>query len=163
MKSGSGNRTLSTVCVVRKPSCTLKNGVLLFSAARRAMRHMSPASWALRPKSIPQPQSATLIRSSCPACTFSEWLVSARAPMLNTTGNRLPLIVYSTSFMSTRPWPLVKFVTRPPASANPSQKDAEECSLSGSMNTSGSPQRFACPFCTAALNPPPMVVLLVMG
>ena len=36
--------------------------------------------------------------------------------MLNTTGSRLPEIVYSTSFISTRPWPEVKLVTRPPAS-----------------------------------------------
>ena len=93
MNSGSGSRTLSTVCVVRKPSCTLKNGVCDASAARRAIRHRSPASWALRANSMPQPQSATLITSSCPACTLSPWLVSARAPMLNTAGSRLPAIV----------------------------------------------------------------------
>ena len=37
--------------------------------------------------------SATLMTSSCPAWTLSPWLVSARAPMLNTTGSRLPEIV----------------------------------------------------------------------
>jgi hypothetical protein len=37
------------------------------------------------------------------------------------------------------------------------------CSLSGSKNMSGSPHKFFAPFITAALNPPPMVVELVMG
>src|SRR5579872_1663538 len=83
--------------------------------------------------------------------------------MFITTGSRLPEIVYSTSFISTRPWPEVKLVTRPPATANPSQTVAAECSLSGSKNMSGSPQRFFWPFVTAALKPPPMVVELVMG
>ena len=32
MNSGSGSRTVSTVWVVRKPSCTLKNGVCVASA-----------------------------------------------------------------------------------------------------------------------------------
>ena len=54
-------------------------------------------------------------------------------------------------------------VTRPPATANPSQTVAAECSLSGSKNMSGSPQRFWPPFITAALKPPPIVVELVIG
>jgi len=112
------------------------------SAARRAIRHKSAASCALRPNSIPQPQSATDIMSSWPACTLSDWLVKARAPMFMTTGSRLPAIVYSTSFISTSPWPDVKLVTRPPAAANPSQNVAAECSLSGSTKISGSPHRF---------------------
>src|SRR5690349_16792943 len=65
--------------------------------------------------------------------------------------------------MSTRPCPLVKLVTRPPASSKPSHEDAEECSLSGSMNRSFSPQRLRIPFETAAEYPPPMVVELVIG
>ena len=40
---------------------------------------------------------------------------------------------------------------------------AAECSLSGSTNISGSPHRFFQPFITAALNPPPIVVELVIG
>ncbi len=71
MKAVSGNRTVSTVCVVRKPSCTEKNGVRVDSAVRREMRQKSPASWALRAKSMPQPQSATAMTSSCPAWTLS--------------------------------------------------------------------------------------------
>jgi hypothetical protein len=63
---------------------------------------------------------------------FSAWLVRARAPMWNTTGRRLPAMTYRTSFIRIRPWPAVKFVTRPPARANPSAADAEECSDSGS-------------------------------
>ena len=39
--------------------------------------------------------------------------------MFMTTGSRLPEIVYSTSFISTSPWPEVKLVTRPPATAKP--------------------------------------------
>src|SRR5690242_7706237 len=65
--------------------------------------------------------------------------------------------------MRTRPWPEVKLVTRPPATAKPSQTLAAECSLSGSKNKSGSPHRLRWPFVTAALNPPPMVVELVIG
>ena len=65
--------------------------------------------------------------------------------------------------MSTRPCPEVKLVTRPPATANPSQTVAAECSLSGSKKRSGSPQRFLAPFITAALKPPPIVVELVIG
>src|SRR5439155_23342273 len=65
--------------------------------------------------------------------------------------------------ISTSPCPLVKFVTRPPASAKPSQVDAEECSLSGSMKRSFSPQRFFWPLETAAEYPPPMVVEEVIG
>ncbi len=133
------------------------------SAARREIRQKSPASWALRAKIMPQPQSATDITSSWPAWTLSPWLVKARAPMFITTGSRLPEMVYSTSFISTRPWPEVKLVTRPPATANPSQTVAAECSLSGSKNISGSPQRFLSPFMTAALKPPPIVVELVIG
>ncbi len=83
--------------------------------------------------------------------------------MLKTTGSRLPAIVYSTSFINTRPWPEVKFVTRPPAAAKPSQNVAAECSLSGSKNTSWSPHMLGIPFITAWLKPPPMVVELVMG
>jgi hypothetical protein len=93
MNSGSMSRTVSTVWVVRNPSWTLKNGVYVASATRREMRQKSPASWALRAKSIPHPTSATLITSSWPAWTLSPWLVSARAPMFMTTGSRLPLIV----------------------------------------------------------------------
>ncbi len=163
MKAGSGRRTVSTVCVVRNPSWTLKNGVWVASAARRAIRQKSPASCALRPKIMPQPQSATDIMSSWPAWTLSPWLVRARAPIFITTGSRLPEIVYRTSFISTRPWPEVKLVTRPPATANPSQTVAAECSLSGSKNINSSPQRFFQPLVTAALNPPPMVVELVIG
>ena len=44
----------------------------------------------------------------------------------------------------------MKFVTRPPARANPSHVEADECSLSGSMKSSFSPQRFRIPFDTAA-------------
>ena len=83
--------------------------------------------------------------------------------MFITTGSRLPEIVYSTSFMSTRPCPEVKLVTRPPATAKPSHTVAAECSLSGSKNISVSPQRFFWPFMTAALKPPPIVVELVIG
>ncbi len=54
-------------------------------------------------------------------------------------------------------------MTRPPATAKPSQTVAAECSLSGSKNTSGSPHRFLPPFMTAALKPPPIVVELVIG
>src|SRR5213075_2524090 len=72
-------------------------------------------------------------------------------------------MVNSTSFISTSPCPLVKLVTRPPASAKPSQVDALECSLSGSMNRSFSPHRFFCPLETAAEYPPPIVVELVIG
>ena len=57
----------------------------------------------------------------------------------------------------------MKFVTRPPANANPSQKEADECSLSGSMKMSGSPHKFVLPLLTAALNPAPIVVELVIG
>src|SRR5207244_6614202 len=57
----------------------------------------------------------------------------------------------------------VKLVTRPPARANPSQNDAAECSLSGSTKESWSPQRLGTPLATAWLNPPPIVVELVMG
>src|SRR5436309_12884579 len=163
MNAGSHKRTVSTVWVVRKPSWTLKNGVFDASAARREIRQKSPASWALRAKIMPQPQSATDMTSSCPAWTLSPWLVRARAPMFMTTGSRLPEIVYRTSFIRTRPWPEVKLVTRPPATAKPSHTDAAECSLSGSKNMSGSPHRFVKPFITAALKPPPIVVELVIG
>ena len=47
--------------------------------------------------------------------------------------------------MRTRPCPEVKFVTRPPARANPSQVEAEECSDSSSRKKSGSPHRFFLP------------------
>ena len=50
-----------------------------------------------------------------------------------------------------------------PATAKPSQNDALECSLSGSKNMRVSPHRFLPPFMTAALNPPPIVVELVIG
>jgi hypothetical protein len=90
--SGSGSRHVSRVWVVRKPSCTLKKGISVASAQRRAIRHRSPDSCALRANSMPQPVSATAITSSWPACTLRAWLVSARAPMLNTAGWRLPLM-----------------------------------------------------------------------
>ena len=67
----------------------------------------------------PSRVSATAITSSWPAWMLSAWLVSARAPTWKTTGRRLPLMTYRTSFIRTRPWPAVKFVTRPPASATP--------------------------------------------
>ena len=139
----------SSVCVVRKPSWATMNGVSLASAARRAIAARSATSWALRATRIAQPVSATAIRSSWPAWMFSAWLVSARAPTWKTTGSRFPAMTYSTSFMSTRPWPAVKFVTRPPASATPSAADADECSDSGSMKPSGVPHRSVLPDATA--------------
>ena len=54
-------------------------------------------------------------------------------------------------------------MTRPPATANPSHTAAAECSLSGSKNMRESPHRFLAPFITPALNPPPIVVELVIG
>jgi hypothetical protein len=51
--------------------------------------------------------------------------------------------------MRTRPCPEVKFVTRPPARANPSHVVAAECSDSGWMNCRVSPQRFVFPFATS--------------
>ncbi len=101
--SGSARRTFSIVWVVRKPSWTEKKGVHEASAARRAINPRSCASCALRANSMPQPQSATAIASSWPACTLSACELKARAPMWNTAGRRLPAIVYSTSFMSTSP------------------------------------------------------------
>ena len=149
MKSGSGRRTFSMVCVVRKPSCTFRNGVSASSAVRRAISAKSPASCALRAYSTPHPQSATPTTSSWPACTFSDWEVSAREPMWNTIGRRFPEIVYSTSFIRIRPWPDVKLVTRPPATAKPSHVVAALCSDSGSMKASSSPHRFFFPLATS--------------
>ena len=91
------------------------------------------------------------------------WLVSARAPMWKTTGNRLPLMTYRTSFMRIRPWPAVKFVTRPPASATPSAADAELCSDSGSMKRSGVPHRLVRPDATPAWYTAAIVVDGVIG
>ena len=54
---------------------------------------------------MPQPVSATAMTSSWPAWMLSAWLVSARAPTWKTTGSRLPLMTYRTSFIRTRPWP----------------------------------------------------------
>ena len=65
--------------------------------------------------------------------------------------------------MRISPWPEVKLVTRSPATAKRSQAEAAECSLSGSKNTSRSPQWFVAPFMTEALKPPPIVVGLVIG
>ncbi len=65
--------------------------------------------------------------------------------------------------MRMSPWPAVKFVTRPPASAKPSAAEAEECSDSGSMNRSGVPQRFVAPSATAAWKSAAMVVEGVIG
>ncbi len=64
MKAGSGNRTVSIVWVVRKPSWQHRKGVWEFSAARRAISARSATSWALEAKRIPQPVSATAITSS---------------------------------------------------------------------------------------------------
>ena len=93
MNSGSGSRTVSTVCVVRKPSCTLKNGVCVASAARR--RDQAEVAGLLGVAAEDHAPAAVGhdITSSCPAWTFSPWLVSARAPMFITTGSRLPEIV----------------------------------------------------------------------
>ena len=106
------------------------------SATRRAIAVRSAASWTLRAKRMPQPVSATAMTSSWPAWMLSAWLVRARAPTWKTTGRRLPLMTWRTSFISTRPWPAVKLVTRPPASAKPSAADALECSDSGSRKRS---------------------------
>src|SRR5947209_3646101 len=78
-------------------------------------------------------------------------------------GSRLPLMTYRTSFIRIKPWPGVKFVTRPPASAKPSQAEAELCSDSGSRNCSVSPQRFCLPLDTSAAKPSPIGVEGVMG
>ena len=107
--------------------------------------------------------SATAMTSSWPAWMLSAWLVSARAPTWKTTGSRLPLMTYRTSFIRTRPWPAVKFVTRPPASAAPSAADADECSDSGSMNRSGVPHRLVRPAATAAWKIAAIVVDGVIG
>src|SRR6202043_1014826 len=110
-----------------------------------------------------QPQSATPYTSSCPACTFRDCDVRARAPMWKTTGRRLPEIVKRTSFMRIKPWPDVKLVTRPPDTAKPSHVLAALCSDSGSMKANSSPQRFLLPLATSAWYPPPMVVDEVIG
>jgi hypothetical protein len=69
----------------------------------------------------------------------------------------------STSFISTRPCPEVKFTTRPPASAKPSAEVAEECSDSSSRKESGVPHRFDRPSATAAWKAPAMLVEGVIG
>ena len=137
------------VCVVRKPSWTTNQGVSPSSATRRAMAVRSAASWQLRAKKMPQPQSATPITSSWPAWMLRLWLVMARAPMWKTAGRRLPAMTYRTSFIRIRPCPAVKLVTRPPARAKPSAAEAEECSDSGSTNLSCVPQRLGVPLATA--------------
>ena len=137
------------VWVVRKPSCTQRNGVSVSSATRRQIAVRSAASCALRANRMPQPVSATPMTSSCPAWMLSDWLVSARAPTWKTAGRRLPEMTYRTSFIRRRPWPAVKFVTRPPASAKPSAALAEECSDSGSTKRRLVPQRFVRPSATA--------------
>ena len=144
--------TFSSVCVVRKPSWTTKNGVsrrLGDAAGDRG--EVGGLLGVAGERGSPQPVSATAITSSWPAWMLSAWLVSARAPMWKTTGSRLPAMTYRTSFISTRPWPAVKFVTRPPASAKPSAADADECSDSGSMK----PQRRAPQVGLARRRPPP--------
>ena len=161
--SSSGSSTFSRVWVVRKPSWQTRKGVSLSSAARRAMAVRSAASCALRAKRIPQPQSATPITSSCPAWMLSAWLVRARAPTWKTAGSRLPAMTYRTSFIRISPCPAVKFVTRPPASANPSAADADECSDSGSRKRSGVPHRLVLPSATAAWKSAAMVVEGVIG
>src|SRR5213594_1336335 len=62
-----------------------------------------------------------------------------------------------------RPWPEVKFVTRPPATAKPSHVLAALCSDSGSMKANSSPQRLRLPLATSAWYPPPIVVEDVIG
>ena len=113
-------------------------------APRDGRRGRPPPGRCAR-RGSPQPVSATAITSSWPAWMLSAWLVSARAPTWKTTGRRLPAMTYRTSFISTRPWPAVKFVTRPPASAKPSAADADECSDSGSRKRSGVPHRSVLP------------------
>ncbi len=147
--SSSGSWTFSIVWVVRKPSWATSHGVSPSSATRRAMAVRSAASWQLREKNMPQPQSATPIMSSWPAWMFRLWLVSARAPTWKTAGRRFPAMTYRTSFIRISPCPAVKFVTRPPARAKPSAAEAEECSDSGSMNFSVVPQMFGVPLATA--------------
>ena len=93
MNSGSGSRTVSTVCVVRKPSCTLKNGVWLASAARRQIRQKSPASWALRAKIMPQPTVGDRHHVVMPGVDVQPLAGQGAAPMFITTGSRLPEIV----------------------------------------------------------------------
>src|SRR6516162_1345720 len=68
-----------------------------------------------------------------------------------------------TSFIRINPWPDVKFVTRPPDTANPSHVLAALCSDSGSMKANSSPQRFLLPLATSAWYPPPIVVEEVIG
>src|ERR1041385_1112169 len=65
--------------------------------------------------------------------------------------------------MRIKPWPDVKFVTRPPATAKPSQVLAALCSDSGSMKANSSSERFRLPFATSSWYPPPMVVDDVIG
>ena len=151
------------MCVVRKPSWATKKGTSHASATRRAIAVRSAASWAVRANSMPQPASATAIMSSWPAWMFSPWLVSARAPTWKTIGSRLPLMTWSTSFISTRPWPAVKFTARPPASAKPSAAVADECSDSSSRKASGVPHRLVRPLATAAWKAAAMFVDGVIG
>ena len=72
-------------------------------------------------------------------------------------------MTYRTSFIRIRPWPAVKFVTRPPARAKPSAADAEECSDSGSMNWRPVPHRLVRPSATAAWKIAAIVVDGVIG
>ena len=65
--------------------------------------------------------------------------------------------------MRIRPWPAVKFVTRPPASAKPSAAEADECSDSGSRKASGVPHRLVRPSATAAWKIAAIVVDGVIG
>ena len=141
--SSSGRRTFSSVWVVRKPSWHDEERRLgrLGDAARDGASGRPPPGRCAR-RGSPQPVSATPMTSSWPAWMLSAWLVSARAPTWKTAGRRLPAMTYRTSFMRMRPWPAVKFVTRPPASAKPSAADADECSDSGSRKRSGVPHRF---------------------
>ena len=121
------------------------NGVSASSAARRAITARSAASCGLRANRIPQPQSVTERISSCPAWMVMAWEASDRAATWKTIARRLPAEACSTSDMHSNSCPAVNVVTRPPASANPSQADAALWPHSDSSSWSDSLHRLRPP------------------
>ena len=92
------------------------------------------------------------MRSSWPQWAVRACDVKDRVATCRTTGSRLPEIECRTSFISTSPWPEVKLVTRPPASANPSQAEAALWGDSATKNSSRSSHRLRLPAENSAAN-----------
>ena len=149
ISSGSGSRTFSMVCVVRKPSWTFRKGVSLSSAARRADQgEVASALGVLghddAPAGVGHAHDVVVAGVDVEAVAGERAGADVEDDGQALAGDDVEHLLHQDQALAGGE------VRHAAAGEGESfAAEADECSLSGSMKMSVSPQRFCWPLATA--------------